>query len=157
MVTLEQIRDAGTGYPTDVLDGCESALVLFAAGFHGRQDAVFMADAGLAATCVDTDAVKLGEMVLAYPEGWEYVVGDAYAYAENTLRFWDVVSVDPFSNQFQECADQLELWCSLAMHAVVLGMGAYTTYEVPAGWRGRKTMQRSRNFGGVWWAVFTRC
>ena len=54
-------------YPRRVLDGLTTALVLFAAAFHGRQDAIWIAKAGMNGTCVDIDAEKLEEMKVAYP------------------------------------------------------------------------------------------
>ncbi len=160
MVTLDDIRreDDSALYPSSILEGCESALVLFAAGFLGRQDCVAVADAGLTATCVDNDHARLGAMVLAYPERWEYVHGDAFAYARMTRRQWDVVSLDPFTNQFQRCADELELWCSLARRFVVLGVGIRTHLPViPAGWLAHTQQMRSGFNGGVLWQVLERC
>jgi hypothetical protein len=139
------------------LVGSETALVLFAAAFHGAQDAIWIADAGLQATCVDTDAGKLGEMVLAYPEGWEYVTGDVFTYASITERTWDVVTLDPPSPLFQQCADSLPLWCELARNAVVLGVGRTTNVVAPAGWEASELRYRSRFLGGVYWVVLTPC
>jgi hypothetical protein len=159
MVTLEQVRyeAAGEVFPVAALEDCETALILFAAAFHGRQDAIWMADEGLTGTCVDSDAEKLGAMVLAYPQGWEYVVGDAYVYAQQTRRRWDVVSVDAYTNQFQRAADQLELWCSRANRSVILGTGVATKVEPPAGWQVTDVLQRSMYQGGVFWTVLERC
>lgn len=159
MVTLAEIRDEPTGalYPRDLLHGCESALVLFAAGFYGKQDAVWIADAGLTATCVDTDDEKLGAMVLAYPEGWEYVHADCFTYASMTERCWDVVSVDCPTNLFDRCAGALPLWCELARKAVVLGCAKDTGILAPTGWAMTDLRYRSSFQGGVYWAVFERC
>ena len=110
-------------FPRHVLDGCETALVLFAAGFHARQDATWVADAGLQATRVDTDAKRLGEMVLAYPEGWEYVHGDVFGYAE--MRGAPGPSCR--STRQRPCSDAAPasrpVWCELANQAVLLGSG----------------------------------
>lgn len=159
MVTLDAVRDVAAihRYPHEALSGCKTALVPFAAAFHGRQDAVWIADAGLRATCVDVDHEKLGAMVLAYPEGWEYVHGDAFAYAEATGRRWDVVSVDPFTAMFDRCAKALPLWCRLARKAVVLGTGAATEVAAPDGWAVVEVLQRSSFKGGVFWTVLKRC
>ena len=159
MVTLEQIR-RGAGerlYPRHALAGCEDALVLFAAAFHGQQDAIWIAEAGMRATCVDLDGEKLNEMVLAYPEGWEYVTGDAFQYALMTERTWDVVSIDCPSNLFERCAELLPMWCLLARKAVVLGCGTDTDLAAPEGWQITDRVHRSRNYGGTYWAVIERC
>ncbi len=158
MVTLDEIRspEATALYPSSVLEGCETALVLFAAGFYGRQDCVAIEEAGLRATCVDTDHEKLGAMTMAYPAGWEFVHGDAYEYARLTERTWDVVSLDPFTNQMQECATRLPLWCALARRAVVLGSDGRTSFIVPNGWTVAGEYPRSAFNGGTYWTVIER-
>jgi hypothetical protein len=158
-VTLDMIRK-GAGshlYPRDLLDNASTALALFAAGFHGQQDVIWMAEAGLHVTCVDTDGEKLNEMILAYPEGWEYVTGDAFEYATLTQRTWDIVNIDAPSNLFDRCAELLPLWCLLARKTVVLGCGTTTELEPPAGWMVADKVHRSNNFGGTSWAVVERC
>lgn len=157
--TLDAIRQpsAAALYPSAVLDGCESALVMFAAAFLGAQDAVWIADAGLTATCVDTDLEKVAEMAPAYPTDWEYVVGDAFDYATRTKRRWDVVSVDCPSNLFERCAEFLPVWCLLARRAVVLGCGRGTEIVAPDGWQVTDRLHRSNFRGGVYWAVLERC
>jgi hypothetical protein len=160
-VTLDQVR-AGAAerlYPRDRLEGCATALVLFAAAFHGQQDAVWMAEAGLTATCVDVDAEKLGEMEQAYPDGWEYAYGDAFSFAAASARrrSWDVVSLDCPSSLFDRCAELLPLWCHLARRAVILGTGTGTVVEPPAGWRFTERLRRSTFLGGVYWTVVEPC
>jgi hypothetical protein len=159
VVTMDTIRATSNrrAFPREILEGSETALVLFAAAFHGGQDAIHVADAGMTATCVDTDAEKLGEMVLAYPEGWEYVTGDVFTYTSITERTWDVVTLDPPSNQFQSVADALPLWCELAKHAVLLGVGHDTTVTVPPGWQTAELRWRTRFLGGVYWQVIVPC
>ncbi len=160
VLTLDAVRaeSAPERFPRHVLGGCESALVLFAAAFYGRQDAVWMADAGLTATCVDTDSGRLEEMRGMYPDGWEYVTGDAFEFAANAAgREWDVVSLDPFTNLIQECADLLPVWCHLARRAVVLGTMGYTSFVSPAGWRVVEEVPRSSFNGGVFWTVLRPC
>lgn len=159
MVTLERVRASASPrlFPRYVLNGCHDALVLFAAGFHGAQDAVWIAEAGMQATCVDVNHKMLGEMVLAYPEGWEYVHGDAFVYAENTERRWDVVTVDCPTSLFDRCASRVELWTTLAQRAVVLGTGIGTEVDPPAGWRVTEVLPRSLFQGGVYWTVLEPC
>lgn len=158
MVTLEQVRAKAAPelYPRQVLVGCESALVLFAAAFHGRQDAVWIADAEMQATLVDIDHEKLGEMVLAYPEGWEYVHGDVFDYCTRTERMWDVVSIDPPTNLFDRCEQLLSLWVLMANKAVVLGMDDRPVVA-PHGWQLTEVLRRSNFAGGVYWQVFQPC
>jgi hypothetical protein len=159
VLTLERVRAGASPalYPRHLLVGSESALVLFAAAFHGQQDAVWMAEAGLAATCVDHDHEKLGQMVLAYPEGWEYVYGDVFEYAVRTSKRWDVVSIDCPSNLFDRCAELMPLWCRIARKAVVVGSGRQFMFHQPEGWRFSDSVFRSHNYGDVYWRVFQPC
>jgi hypothetical protein len=140
-----------------MLAGCESALVLFAAAWLGRQDAVYMADAGLVATCVDRDETRLLEMRSFYPNDWRFVCADVFEFAEQTGDQWDVVSLDPFTNEFQRCAQLLPLWCDLARDAVVVATGPGVAMSIPDGWRMSEMRRRSDFKGGVYWAVLTRC
>lgn len=159
VLTLERVRAqaAPHRYPRHLLVGLKTGLVLFAAAFHGRQDAVWMAEAGLTTTCVDTDEGKLDEMRYAYPPGWEFVVDDVFAFAADCGRKWDVVSLDPFTNQMQECANLLPLWCHLANAAVVLGVHGDTDVVAPNGWRVVEQVPRSSFGGGVFWVVLEPC
>lgn len=151
--TFESIRDlhAGASYPGALLRGREDALVLFAAAWLGRQDAFWVAEAGLVGTCVDRDGELLAEMEWVYPSGWRFVEGDCYEFAEKTDEQWDVVSLDCPSDQFQLCADNLQLWCDISRFAVILGTGVGTKVEEPDGWRITDTRKRSDFLGGVWW------
>jgi len=160
-LTLDRVRkSAHPVFPVRVLDGMSSALVVFAAGFYGAQDAIHVADAGLVGTCVDVDADKLLLMEAMYPEGWEFRVADAFAFARtwrHAHRRWDIVTVDSPTNLFDRCAADVEVWCDLAWRTVVLGTGVETAVEVPEGWRVSDVVQRSDYRGGVFWTVLERC
>lgn len=157
-VTLATIpRDAA--FPTERLEGLETGLVLFAAAWLGKQDAVFLADAGLVCTCVDVRAERLNEMRDVYPGGWEFVEADAFAYSSawrTAGRRWDAVTVDCPTNLFGWCAQLLPRWCDLARRLVVLGCSPTTELAVPDGWRLVERIDRSDYRGGVQWAVFER-
>lgn len=141
--TIRRERGNRRLYPTEILERCETALVLFAAAFLGEQDAVWIEEAGLVATCVDNDAERLDEMLRLYPEDWTFVSGDAYEFARRGGR-WDLVSVDcPSGDSFDRCADLLDLWCSLARVAVVLGTSPGRRLVAPDGWRVARTIRRS--------------
>ena len=131
----------------------------FCAAFLGRQDCAWVEEAGLTATCVDTDAERLVEMASIYPEEWSFVCDDVYRYASRVYAFgyqFDLVSLDPPTNQFERCADKVELWCSLARRVVVLGIGAAPRSPHPEGWRLADIVQRSSFRGGVYWAMLER-
>lgn len=154
--TLEEIRDAGAKFPHEALVGSETALLCFCAAFLGRQDAFWVADAGLKGTCVDVDQEKLDAMWAVYPEGWEFVCADAFEFAPETDRQWDVVTLDPYTQDFTRTADNLPVWCRLARHKVLLGTGIGTVVTPPPGWRMSEHMRRSDYDGGVYWTVLER-
>ena len=156
--TLADVRDpdGDPSYPIHLLTGCTDALILFAAGFHGRQDAWHIANHRLYGTCVDADGALLEEMRSVYPDGWEFYEQDVFAFTQRALqteRTWDIVSLDPFTNLFDRCADMLETWCVLARRAVILGSGTYTVVDAPDGWQVTDQRFRSDFHGGVYWRV----
>jgi hypothetical protein len=162
VATFDEIENlyCGSVYPNIRLFApeAETALCLFCAEWLGMQDAYWVAKAGLKGTCVDLQGDKLEQMRAVYPEGWEYVEDDAYAFVEHTDRQWDVVTLDPWTGQFQRCADLIGTWTTLARQCVVLGHGYYrlTPPEAPEGWTLATTIKRSDYKGGVNWLVFTR-
>ncbi len=153
MITLQVTDDQN--FPHAVLEDRADALVLFAAGFHGRQDAYWIKQAGIPATCVDNDPDLLAAMAPLYPEDWEFVLADAYEFTD-TDRQWDVITLDPFTNQFQRCADHLDQWVGLARHTIVLGHGWNTMIAIPAGWVATDLRKRSEYDGGVYWTVMEK-
>lgn len=142
-------------FPTDALRGQETALCLFAAAFGGLNDAQFLRDAGLRATCVDIDRAKLWDMEFNYPTSWEFFPADVFEFCERTDRTWDVVTVDCPTGLFQKCAERLPLFCSMAKSAVILGSGTGHA-EAPKGWRIEGVQQRSNFKGGVYWIDLRR-
>jgi hypothetical protein len=95
-------------------------------------------------------------MAAVYPTAWEFVVDDAFAFAERCAPepyLWDVVSVDCPTDQFQRCADMIGVWCDLARRAVVLGTGSSSSVTAPAGWRITSVQKRSDFAGGTYWTV----
>lgn len=155
-VTIDDIRGraAANSYPVELLEHCDTALVLFASGFLGAQDGIFIADAGIAATCVDIRENLLDEMAAVYPASWEFVAADAFEYAEACDERFDLVSIDCPSGAFLQCAEALPLWCSLARVAVVLGSGIRAQiFNPPDGWKVTSRITRSRFAGGTFWTV----
>lgn len=156
--TFADIEDlyCGSVYPR--LEGYSTALCLFCAEWHGRQDAYWIAQHGMVGTCVDLNAKHLEEMRAVYPEGWEFIEADAYEWTAETERTWDVVTMDPWTGQFDRCAELLPRWCSLAEKVVVLGFGGYrrTDPVAPEGWHLEHKILRSDYKGGIYWLVFKR-
>jgi len=126
---------------------------LFAAAFLGRQDAFWIAEAGLHGTCVDLDGRKLREMRKLYPRDWSFVEAEVFEYVSVTDKFWDVVSVDCPSGAFARCADLLHAWCNLAERLVILGTSPSLKLDVPSGWDLVERRPRSTFAGGTEWAV----
>jgi len=155
VTTLETVRQEAGRFPRRALTGCRDALVLFAAGFHGSNDAIWIAEAGLHAVCVDLDSRKLGEMGGIYPAGWEFVTADAIAYATLTERRFDVVTVDWSTDWFHRADELLPLLCGLARHAVIVGTDKRRV-QAPDGWTVAQRLRRSGFNGGVYWTVLRR-
>lgn len=154
--TMDEIAErADASFPSRVLAFGESALVLFAAGFYGKQDAYWVADAGMQATCVDVDADRLDAMAAVYPTDWDFIEADVYSWIEHAVGQWDVVSVDCPTGHFERCAERLPQFCRLARRAVVLGAGAeHAALFPPEAWRVSDVVHRSDYApGGVFWAV----
>lgn len=154
--SFDDIEDLHSGSVYPRLEGFQTALCLFCAEWHGRQDAYWIAKQGMTGTCVDLNAKHLREMQEVYPSGWEFIKADVYEW--ETDRTWDVVTLDPWTGQFERCADLLPRWCSLANHVVVLGHGNYrlTEPQAPDGWRQDVKIKRSDYKGGINWLVFRR-
>jgi hypothetical protein len=153
----------GSVYPNIKLlaPDAETALCLFCAEWFGQQDAYWLAKAGLTGMLVDRQRDKLERMQEVYPPGWEFTEADVFAFAEAAVEadlWWDVVSLDPWSSQFEECADMLPTWTTLARKVVVLGHGNYRLHppSAPEGWHHELTLKRSDFKGGVYWLVYQR-
>ena len=155
--TLEHVAQEGRPYPTHLLDGCETGLVLFAAAFLGHNDAIHFAEAGLRGTCCDVDADRLAEMKQLYPDDWSFVPGDAWEMAQEAAEAqvqWDAVSVDTFTGDVMfRSLGSLGLWCSLARKAVTVTItDSVAVADVPDGW----TVSLYPRSEHVSWLVLTR-
>ena len=152
----------GSVYPgPDRFEGCADALCLFSAEWHGRQDVYWLAKYGLATTCVDLNGAKLQQMADVYPNRFDFTVCDVFEFAEYAVedgQSWDVVTLDPWTGQFEKCAAMIGTWTALARRVVVLGHGNYRLPEpvAPDGWQLAEKIRRSDFKGGVNWLVFAR-
>ena len=159
--SLKDVQDleCGVSFPGPYLAGSETALCLFSAAWHGKQDAFWVNHAGMTATCVDLDQERLDEMAAIYPNTWSFARADAFEFAEAAAdegERWDVVTLDPFTNVFQRVADELPLFCALANNVVMHATGPDTQVTAPSGWRVATMLKRSTFRGGVWWTVLER-
>lgn len=137
--SLEHVAMEKCRYPAELLEGAESGLILFAAAFLGRNDAIHFAEAGVPnVTLVDIDGERLREMADLYRDPtWTFSEADAFAFARFARLVgskWDVVSVDTFTGTATDRSlNELEQWTEIANRAVVAtiaGAGAV----VPSGW-----------------------
>lgn len=135
---LRRVVAQARPYPAHLLPFGGSALALFAAAFHGQNDVIWFAQAGMTATCVDIDADKIADMALTYPIDWDFRCRDAWAFAERARTcgdMWDVVSVDTFTGDAEDrSVDSLELWTSLARSLVTVTVTPRVKYRIPEGW-----------------------
>lgn len=154
-VTLDAVRAHAGVFPTDLLAGNETALLLFAGGFHGENDGIHFADAGIAATCVDILPDGLEVMRGIYPDSWEFVQADAFAFASLTDRRWDSVCVDSPTVLFERVEGALEAFSALARRLLIVGVGWAQVGRIsaPVGWQVVRRIRRSGYRGGVFWLV----
>lgn len=139
-------------FPVESLEGCETALIVFAAAFGGRNDAAYIRDAGLLATCVDHDGDKLRAMAGDYPEDWRFIVGDAFTLLDAPYRTFDVVTLDPWTGVMMErTLARLADFARLARKRLIAGTDGRDIQLV--GWELVTTVRRSEI---AWWAVFRR-
>jgi hypothetical protein len=155
---LADVRDDPTRFPIDALHGARTGLCVFAAQWHGRQDAYWLAETGIQTTCVDVNRTRLDEMQRVYPDGWKFETADAYAFVEMSARNgmrWDVVTADPFTGDAMDrCHRQLDLWCQLANRVVVMGSTIHQKVKnVPVGWTVADVHYRGDFDDGVYWTV----
>lgn len=154
--SLEHVALEKRPYPADLLAGCKSGLVLFAAAFLGHNDAIHFAEAGVPdVTLVDVDGPRLDEMQELYRDpSWNFREDDAFEFARVAraagLR-WDAVSVDPFSGAaLERTLVDLSQWTALASRLVAVTLTRGEVYVVPRGWRRLRVVERSSS---AYWLV----
>lgn len=151
---LDGLRRCAGPYPSNLLKGCETALLLFGAGFLGMNDGIHMVDAGISAVVVDIDESKLLKMANLYPDDWTFVKADAWWMAERLDSTFDVVSVDNFTGDSEApVLASLGLWCRLANRLVTVTKTAKNLpHSIPYGWEPGIVARSSR----ANWLVLTR-
>lgn len=157
--SLEELTRVDRGYPLGCVSeaGCETALVLFGAGFYGRTDGVWLAQAGLRADVVDHDREHLKVMRRIYPESWVFECRDVREYVDEAIaagRRWDVLSVDPPIRLCEPAATMLPTLAKLASRLIVVTRLAGVDDPVPPpGWYQSGRYRRSC---GADWVVLAR-
>jgi hypothetical protein len=156
--SIAEVRREASVFPQELLEACDSALMLFCAAFSGRNDCVWVEEAGITdVLAIDVDARKLDTMREIYPASWIFVCTDAFS-AAHVLKagYADLVCVDAFGGEDAEKAlSMLEDWCRLARKFVVLTSIGQVEHDTPAGWTSR-FIRRSDHLGGCYWLVLER-
>ncbi len=160
-----------------MLRDARSAACFFSAAFLGKNAEIHLARAGIAhVVLVDIDAVRLCEMAAIYPTTWETRAGDAYALVRAmaaSAESFDVVTVDPFTNQIPRALDAIDAWLAVTARYLVIGADAGwfaarggVKRSIVDAWladhgcagmaRTRRIHRRSEYGGGVYWIVLER-
>ena len=78
--TLEHVAQQARPYPTRILEGQDTGLILFAAGVPRPQRRHPLRQADMTCTCVDLDGDRLMEMARLYPPTWDFLADDAWEF-----------------------------------------------------------------------------
>lgn len=151
---LDSLSLEARPYPADMLEDCQTGLLLFAAAFLGVNDAIHYARKQMVCTCVDTNPERLGRMEALYPSEWSFVAQDAWEFARAAAergKTWDALSVDTFTGTATNRSLQsLDLWCSLATRCLTVTIGKGQSFVVPDGWRGSVFPREGRSEIASW-------
>lgn len=156
-------------FPREILDGVQSALLLFASGRGGAADGRWVAEAGITnVLLVDWDSHTLDRMSEAAPDGWLSLCDDIKVFesVERTGR-WDHVSADPPSQLAPEILERIPNWLRDASKSATItlyrhcfagepSLDAPELADAPAGWRYTDLIRRSDFRGGIYWLVARR-
>jgi hypothetical protein len=106
--SLDALRQRSLFYPAEYLRGQSSALAVFVTYFLGRNDVLYIHDAGIErVTLVDLDAAGLAMMRQIYPADWTYVAQDFRTFLDDATErgdSYDVVSCDQPLHMAEEVA-----------------------------------------------------
>lgn len=85
--TLDLLRGSSLFYPAYILEGASSALCVFVTFFLGRNDVLYVHDAGIEkVTLVDIDEWGLEAMKKIYPTHWSFVRSDYLKYLDDAIE-----------------------------------------------------------------------
>jgi hypothetical protein len=151
--TLDDVRKVFGEYsfPRFVLDKCDSALLLFCAGFYGGHDCLHVADAELDhVLAVDIDKEKLEVMERIYPEHWHFVEADVLKV--HTNQRYDLIVADPPLDLIDTTINFMTIWGLWAKKYLVLNVRRGSQYLAPIGWRELGKLHRSNEIS---WLILT--
>ena len=116
--TMSAARDAiraeanPATFPVDLLPGHHSALLLFCAGFLGRNDGIHLWDAGIRdVQGIDNDETLVTQMRKLYP-GWKIDVSDVYHWASRHAgtEQWELVVLGMLDHDVPNSPASHERW-----------------------------------------------
>jgi len=129
-----------------------TGLLLFGCAHKGDNDGVHFLKAGLRSHVIDIDPARIEAMRPGYPDEWSFIMADAYRFASDATRRgqrWDVVSVDPFSEDADLVFAGIDsLWKPLARMRLVVGIENKNVSIAQR--RGYEIMPRSRGWSWAW-------
>lgn len=154
-------------FPREILDGVESALILFASGRGGATDGRWFAEAGIEdVTLVDWDEDTLAAMAAHAPPSWRPICADALNFRANAVGVppLEHVSADPPSQLAPEIMETLRCWLALATKSATISvyrhcfigeptLDAPELANPPEGWTYTNLIRRSDFRGGIYWLV----
>lgn len=165
---LDEPDAEALAFPREILDGVESALILFGSGRGGAADGRWFAEARIEnVTVVDWDAATLDPMMASAPASWRCVCTDISEFERVLLsRKWGHVSADPPSQLAPQILERMQRWleCAYASATITLyrhcfiGEPSLDAPELvpPAGWTFTELILRSDFRGGIYWLVCER-
>lgn len=151
-------------FPREILDGVESALILFASGRGGATDGRWFAEAGISQVdFLDWDADTLTPMTMRAPKGWLGQVFDCTVLPEGAFKS-DHVSADPPSQLAPEIVGFIPGWLACARKSATITLyrhcfigeptlDAPELANPPEGWTYTNLIRRSDFRGGIYWLV----
>jgi hypothetical protein len=150
--SLKQLREANAHFPFPryVLQTCDNALMLFCAGFYGKNDCVWVEEAGITnVTAVDIDQDKVNVMKSLYPDEWEFLVEDVYSFTAKAtskgLEYTLVVADVPLT-QFESSRPWYKHWCLLSTKYVLITAEANAFVRaghLPRDWKVKAVINRT--------------
>lgn len=157
--SLDEIRRLGNRatFPQNLLSYCDSALMLFCAGFYGANDCIWVQHHGIRRVRgIDVDDDKLRVMRKLYPPNWWFSHADVFESIPSMLKKYDLVVADPSINLVQRLLKRVRCLTDLSEKFVVVTIQGTVEYDwtLPSDWYIRG--YHLRNQAGTCWMILER-